>query len=301
MFAPATKKNLKLRCAIFGPSGSGKTFSALRIATGIAKAASGKIAVIDTERGSASKYSDRFKFDVCELPTFTVDSYVQAITEAGRAGYNVLIIDSMSHAWEELLQEVEKIAQTRFRGNTWSAWSEGTPIQRKFIDAILDFPGHIISTMRSDTEWAVENQNGKNKPVKVGLKPRQGKGIEYEFDLLMEGSPDHVFVVSKDRTGKFQDEMIAKPGEEFGEKLAAWLGEGVAAPAKEIPAPAQSQLPSSAPSPLDQLKAAIVANNISEDTQVKWCGFFKVDCIENMTAEHIAKILKKIESTKKAA
>jgi len=50
-FQPATKAQAKLKAALFGPAGSGKTFSALRIATGIG----GRIAVIDTERGSARK------------------------------------------------------------------------------------------------------------------------------------------------------------------------------------------------------------------------------------------------------
>ena len=61
-FKKATKEKAKLRLAVFGVSGSGKTFSALRIAKGLG----GKIAVIDTERNSACKYSDRFDFDVCD-------------------------------------------------------------------------------------------------------------------------------------------------------------------------------------------------------------------------------------------
>ena len=74
-FAKATKEQAKLRLAIFGPSGSGKTFTSLRLATGIG----GKIAFIDTERGSASKYSDRFEFDVLELPNHHIDTYIAAI------------------------------------------------------------------------------------------------------------------------------------------------------------------------------------------------------------------------------
>jgi hypothetical protein len=222
MFSKATKKKCKLRCAIFGPSGSGKTFSALRIAKGIG----GKIAVIDTETGSASKYADRFEFDVCELEDRTIPGYVKAISSA--KGYDVLLIDSLSHGWAELLQQVEKLAQAKFKGNTWSAWSEGTPLQRSLIDAILSFPSHILATMRSKTEWTTEQgNNGRSRPVRVGLTPEQGKGIEYEFDLLLELSTEHVANVIKDRTGKFQDALIDKPGEKFGQQLAAWLEEGV--------------------------------------------------------------------------
>jgi len=226
-FKKASKSQAKLRAAFFGPSGSGKTFTSLRVATGMG----GKIAVIDTERGSASKYADRFDFDVLDLPDSRIDTYIQAMHAAAQGGYNVLIIDSMSHGWKSLLDEIDRLAKSKYKGNTWSAWSEGTPKQQKFIDALLHFPGHIIATIRSKTEWMTEDAgNGKSRPVRVGLAPEQGKGIEYEFDLLMEISTDHIANVIKDRTGKYQDQTIDKPGEEFGKQLSEWLSDGELAP-----------------------------------------------------------------------
>ena len=233
-FTKATKSSCLLRAALFGPSGAGKTYTALRIATGLG----GRIAVVDTERGSASKYADRFGFDVLELQKPTIANYVAAIEAAAAAGYRVLVTDSLSHPWHELLQEVDRLASAKYQGNTWSAWSEGTPKQRRLIDAILGFPGHVIATMRSKTEWSVESgKGGKTKPVRVGLAPEQGKGIEYEFDLLLELSQDHIGQVVKDRTGKFQDQILDKPGEDFGQALAAWLSTGPAPvrPAAAIP------------------------------------------------------------------
>lgn len=227
MFKKALKSQARLRAALFGPSGAGKTFTALRIATGIG----GRIAVIDTERGSASKYSDRFHFDVCELAkpeNRSIAGYCEAIKAAGEAGYDVLIIDSLSHGWQELLEQVDQIAKARYRGNSWSAWSEATPQQRNLVDAILGYPGHVLATMRSKTEWqTASDAGGKSRPVRVGLAPEQGKGIEYEFDLLVELSTDHIANVIKDRTGQFQDKLIDKPGEKFGRELAAWLSDGV--------------------------------------------------------------------------
>lgn len=220
-FKKATKEQAKLRLALFGVSGSGKTYTALRIATGLG----GKIAVIDTERNSACKYSDRFDFDVCNATKPSIENLKMFIEEA--KNYDVLIIDSMTHAWLELLQEVERVAKTKFGGNTWSAWSEGTPKQMSLINALLDFPGHIIATMRVETNWTtVTNDKGKVVPVRVGEAPKQGKGIEYEFDMLMQISPEHDALVLKDRTGKYQDEVIALPDERFGEELANWLKEG---------------------------------------------------------------------------
>lgn len=226
-FRKATKAQAKLRAAIFGPSGAGKTFTSLRVATGLG----GRIAVIDTERGSASKYSDRFDFDVLELEDQSIQGYVDAIRLAAESGYAVLVIDSLSHGWQTLLEEVEKLAKAKYRGNTWSAWSEGTPLQRKLVQAILTFPGHVIATMRSKTEWTTVDNNGKKTPQRVGLAPEQGKGVEYEFDLLVEISTEHIANVIKDRTGKFQDRLIEKPDEKFGRDLAAWLADGVPAPA----------------------------------------------------------------------
>lgn len=233
-FKKATKAQAKLRAAVFGPSGAGKTFTSLRVATGLA-GAGGRIAVIDTERGSASKYADRFAFDVLELEDQSIDGYVAAIREAGAAGYTVLVIDSLSHGWQTLLEEIEKLAKAKYRGNTWSAWSEGTPLQRRLVQAILAYPGHVLATMRSKTEWTtVDDGRGKKSPQRVGLAPEQGKGVEYEFDLLVEISTDHIANVIKDRTGKFQDKLLDKPGEDFGRELAAWLSDGDPAPAKPV-------------------------------------------------------------------
>jgi hypothetical protein len=237
-FKKATKAQANLHAALHGPSGAGKTFTSLRVGTGLAGGR--PIAVIDTERGSASKYADRFSFDVLELEDQSIDGYVAAISEAAKAGYAVLIIDSLSHGWQTLLEEVEKLAKAKYRGNTWSAWSEGTPHQRRLVQAILNYPGHVIATMRSKTEWTTVDNNGKKTPQRVGLAPEQGKGIEYEFDLLVEISTEHIANVIKDRTGKFQDKLIDKPGEDFGRQLAAWLSDGLPSPVAPAPEPART-------------------------------------------------------------
>jgi hypothetical protein len=250
-FQPAQKSKCKLRCAIFGPSGSGKTMSALRIATGMG----GKIAVIDTEFGSASKYADRFKFDAVNLDSPNIDTYIQAMDIAAKAGYEVLIIDSASHGWQELLTAIDQLAKTKYKGNSWSAWCEGTPKQREFVNAIQSYPGHVIATMRSKTEWQTETNNGgKMRPIRVGLTPEQGKGIEYEFDMLIELNVEHACQVIKDRTGKYQDKIIDKPGEDFGKELVAWLNNGAEVKTNFVPAQAPQQ-PAQAQPPAPQASA----------------------------------------------
>lgn len=272
-FKKATKAQANLHAAIFGPSGAGKTFTSLRVATGLA--AGSPIAVIDTERGSASKYADRFSFDVLELEDQSIDGYVAAISEAAKGGYKVLVIDSLSHGWQSLLEEVEKLAKAKYRGNTWSAWSEGTPHQRRLVQAILNYPGHVIATMRSKTEWTTVDNNGKKTPQRVGLAPEQGKGVEYEFDLLVEISTEHVANVIKDRTGKFQDKLIDKPGEDFGKQLAAWLADGLPSPVASGQTPATAAVATGGTGggqPVEEPLVFKIAAHIAQATSVRTLG-----------------------------
>jgi hypothetical protein len=247
-FKQAERTRLWLRCALFGPSGSGKTMTALRMAKGIAGIMGLPFAVIDTEARSASKYADRFTFGVDDLADKTIDHYLVSMDEAYKAGYQILVIDSLSHAWRELTEEVDRITQASAGKNSFLSWAKVNPKQKRLIEAILNYPGHIIATMRSKTEWVIgEGRNGKTSPEKLGLAPEQGKGIEYEFDLLVELNQRHQGIVTKDRTGKFQDEVIDKPGEDFGAALYGWLSGGaVSLPEPQPLTPSEPEAKSSA-------------------------------------------------------
>lgn len=223
-FTKATKAKQKLRLAIDGVSGSGKTFTALSIASGLSE----KIAVIDSEHGSSELYADRFSFDVMKLQKFQIEDYTGALYEAAANGYQVCIIDSTSHAWDALVERVERIASQKYSGNTFRAWGEGTPLQRKLIEAMLSYPGHLIVTCRSKTEYSVDKdeKSGRTTVRKVGTAAVQRQGFEYEFTMAMTMDANHVGLVTKDRTGKFQDMFIEKPGKELGEQLLDWLNTG---------------------------------------------------------------------------
>jgi hypothetical protein len=267
-FKKADKKQAKLRCSVFGPSGAGKTMTSLRIANGFVKAGlQSRIAFIDSERGSASKYADRFDFDILELEKKSVMDYTNAIKLAAENKYQILIIDSLSHAWQELIEEIDKLANIKYKGNTWRAWSEGTPKQRLLIDAIINYPGHVIATIRSKTEWEV----GDDKKVRrVGLSPEQGKGIEYEFDMLMEISVDHYATIIKDRTGKYQDAIIKNPDEAFGSELINWLNSGSAIPLPEAEVKKQDA-PAQTPQPIQPAKSPIEQTYSKFKTAISEC------------------------------
>lgn len=229
-FQKATKKQAKLRMCIEGLSGSGKTFTALSIAKHF-----GRVAVIDTERGSASKYADEFDFDVLELESFSPDDYIRAMIDAHNAGcYDVLVIDSLSHAWagkDGALEQVDNAKSRSQSGNSFAAWKDVTPKWNKLIDVITRIPLHVIGTLRQKTEYVIEvNDKGRQAPKKVGLAPIFREGSEYEFDVVSVMDREHHFIVEKSRCRSLQDKVFFKPeGKEIADELLAWLGSGEAA------------------------------------------------------------------------
>ena len=222
----ARRSATKLRLLLTGPSGAGKTWGALQIANGMG----GKTVVIDTEEGSSDLYDHLHDFDVIDLrPPFSPERYIEAIKAAEEAGYEVIVIDSVTHCWSGpggCLEILEDVAKAQFRGNTWSAFSVITPRWRAFVDAILRSPAHVICCGRSKTETAQVDDHGKKKVAKLGMKLEARDGLEFEFtcvlDLIHDG---HYATVSKDRTGLFAgDPKPITPA--TGERLAAWLAGG---------------------------------------------------------------------------
>jgi len=224
MFKKAQKQKSKLRLGIDGPSGSGKTWGALAIASAFGD----KIAVIDTECGSASLYSDHFDFDVLELrDDFAPERYVEAIRMAEKAGYDVLVIDSISHEWEGVGGCLD--IQNRL-GGRYTDWAKVTPRHDLFVNALVSSSLHIIVTLRTKTEYIIEkNQHGKDTPRKVGTAPKQRDGLEYELTAVFNLCPQHIASVSKDRTGLF-DGKDFRLDASVGRELLAWLDSGIAPP-----------------------------------------------------------------------
>lgn len=253
-FQKATKEKALLRLALTGPSGSGKTYTALLLAQSLG----GKVAVIDTERGSASKYADLFDFDVVELDHFSPREYVTMIKAASQNGYDILIVDSLSHAWSGtggVLEIVDKETARSKSNNSYLAWAKGTPQHNALVDAILNAPVHIIGTMRSKTEYVLEaDKNGKLSPRKVGLAPIQRDGMEYEFDVVGEMDIDNTMLIQKTRCPGLAHGVYPKPGPEVAEILRDWLTDG-ADPAPR-PAPAQPEPPDDQPRPRTPSKPA---------------------------------------------
>lgn len=229
-FTPATKEQSKARIALAGPPGSGKTYTALTLAVGLGD----RVALIDTERGTASKYADEFTFNTLQLTSFEPQVLVDALAAAGNAGYDVVIVDSMSHFWSGeggMLEQVDAAAKRSGGGNNFAGWKEARPMERRMIDALLSYPGHVIVAMRTKTEYVVETDNrGKSAPRKVGLKPEQRDGIEYEFDIVGDLDLENTLTISKSRARPLSGKLVPKPGLDFADEVRAWLGDGKPAP-----------------------------------------------------------------------
>jgi len=243
----ATKKAAKLRAAFIGLSGGGKTWKSLALATALGQ----RIVVIDTERGSASKYANDFAFDVLELETFAPATYVEAIGACVAEGYEVIVIDSLSHAWmgkDGALETVDKIAK-RQGGGSFNAWRDVTPMHNALVDTILRANAHVIVTMRAKTEFVQEKDERSGKTVvrKVGLAAVQRDGMEYEFDVVADVDQEHNAIITKTRCSALADAVIPPQSDALARTLKTWLTDG--APAEQASPPAPSAAPAAAAAP----------------------------------------------------
>lgn len=216
------RKRAKIKMALQGSAGSGKTYSSLLLAKGLTKGDFSKVAIIDTECGSADLYAHLGQYNVLTLkPPFTPENYIKAIEVCEKANMEVIIIDSISQCWDELLDFHSKLA-----GNSFTNWSKITPRHKAFVDKILQVEAHVIATMRTKQDYVLNQKNGKYVPEKVGLKAVQRDGIDYEFTLVFDIDIKHFVTASKDRTGLFMDKPEFYINPSTGEKLLKWCNSG---------------------------------------------------------------------------
>lgn len=231
-FIKAERSNCKIKMAIQGPSGSGKTYSSLLMAYGLTKDWS-KIAVLDTENGSANLYSHLGKYSVLNLKApYTPEEYIDAIETAVKQGFECLIIDSLSAEWNGVGGVLD--IHSNIPGNSFTAWAKVTPRHNAFVQAILQSNIHIIGTMRSKTDYVLSEKNGKQVPEKVGMKPVQREDSEYEFTVVFELNQKHQANVGKDRTGLFSKRHELFLTAEVGEEISQWCKINDEAPAEII-------------------------------------------------------------------
>lgn len=226
MLRKATRTKAKIRLGLSAVSGGGKTYSAILIAKGLSNNDLSKVAIIDTENGSADLYAHLGNYNVLTLSApYTPERYVEAIKTCEEAKMNVIIIDSITHEWNGKGGILE--IHSSMTGNSFTNWSSLTPRHQKFIDAILQSSCHVITTVRRKQDYDLsKDSNGKTKVEKAGLKEETREGFEYELTANLELDIKHNATALKDRTGLFMDQPQFTPSEETGKKLLAWCEKG---------------------------------------------------------------------------
>jgi len=219
----AHRKQAKIKLALQAPSGGGKTYSALLLASGMTGWP--KIAVIDTENHSADLYAHLGDYNVLLLSKpFNPERYISAIETCEQAGMEVIIIDSITHEWEGSGGILD--LHGNMPGNSFTNWSKMTPRHNAFVQKILESPCHIISTIRTKTDYVLSEKNGKMVPEKVGLKGITRDGMDYEFTIVFDLDLKHNASASKDRTGLFMDRPEAIITQEHGRRILQWCNKG---------------------------------------------------------------------------
>mgnify|MGYP006921350367 CR=1 FL=1 len=222
----ATRKQVKLRVGLSAVSGGGKTMSALLLAYGMTNDWS-KIAVIDTENGSASLYSHLGEFNTIDLSApFSPERYIECIKACEDAGMEVIIIDSITHEWDGKGGIID--ISNSMTGNSFTNWAKLTPRHDAFINSILQSKCHIISCVRRKQDYEMtKDKDGKIKVEKAGLKEITREGFEYELTLNFNLEINHHATASKDRTGLFMDKPEFIITSETGKALINWCNDGV--------------------------------------------------------------------------
>lgn len=234
-FKRAERNRCKIKLAIQGPSGSGKTYSALLVAYGLTQDWS-KIAVIDSENGSANLYADLGEYSVLTLTQpYSPESYCDALDLAVKSGFECVVIDSLSHEWNGQGGVLD--IHSNIPGNSFTAWAKVTPRHNTFVQAVLQCNAHVIGTMRSKTDYVLTEKNGKQVPEKVGLKAVQREDAEYEFTIVFELNQRHLATVGKDRTGLFRSKPELMLNDTVGREIAQWCNAGgTITPVEVLPA-----------------------------------------------------------------
>lgn len=222
----AKRHQVKLRLGLSGASGFGKTYSALLLAYGITGDWS-KVAIIDTENGSASLYSHLGGYNVLTLTEpYTPERYIQAIEACELSNIEVIIIDSITHEWSGKggCLEIHESLGGRFQD-----WSRVSPRHQSFIDKILNSNCHIITSVRRKVDYSMDSDsNGKSKVIKHGTKEITREGFEYELTANFEIINDkHLCKASKDRTGLFSESPEFIISTQTGKKLIEWCNSGI--------------------------------------------------------------------------
>ena len=289
----AEKRKLALKILLSGAAGSGKTYSALRLATGIINKTGGEIYLINTEGDRGEMYGNKFNYNIIDLPEpRSPENYMEAIQYCVDNGASVIIIDSLSHEWNYLNEQVNNMP-----GNSFNNWGKQKPRHRKLVDFIVETKVHLIATGRGKDEYVMENdeKTKKTQIKKVGVGVQQEKDTEYEYMVTFNIAQDtNVATAMKDNSGLFTnkyDVLTEKDGEALydwangGEERIPTLEEKLRPLQKQVTDTAVKKGGSKNPSVVEVLKKYGIIN--------------PSDCLDEEKLNNTLKELEKIENKEK--
>lgn len=223
----AVRPAMKGRMMLSGPSGAGKTYTALSIASKLGD----KTLVIDTEKESALTYADTFQFTHLRWePPFDPRELAKTLTDCD--GFDVVIVDSLSHFWQKQGGTLD-IADGRFTG-----WKDARPVQEEMVEAILSCPAHVVLCVRSKQKHTQEqDERGKHVVRKLGVGTIQDDTLDYEMNVACEMDLEHNLTVAKSRTTALPVGRLYRPQQvdDMASTYAVWLASGQASGERSVP------------------------------------------------------------------
>lgn len=228
----ADRSTTYVKAILTGAPGGGKSWTALNLASYLAShgeppspSLAKKVCLIESEnRGREYAGGRPFYFSIEELTNFSPDDWMRSIQEAKRLGFTALVLDSLSDEWRG---RGGCSALAEEKGGTYAAWGHVKLQHWRLIEAIQDYPGHVLVTVRSKPGIDLEIVNGKRVPVARGLEPIQEDGfcyrLSHSWDMVSIEGRGAVLKVRKSVAPSIPMEgEYEKPGREFAQLLLDW-------------------------------------------------------------------------------
>lgn len=226
LFQEASNRQAFLKCGVLGFAGAGKTFTTAQIAVGLHKhiKSDKPVFFVDTETG-ADYVLPLFQEAGIKLMTAKTRAFsklLELVDHAEKEG-SILIIDSISHFWTELLEAF--MAKKKINRLLFQHWQPIKQEWRVYTDKFINSKLHIIMCGRAGWEYDFrQDDEGVNELIKTGTKMKAETEMGFEPSLIIEmehiksetgriGSGlIHRGWIIKDRTNRIQGKFFDNPG-----------------------------------------------------------------------------------------
>jgi len=236
-FKKASPQQARLKVSMYGGPGSGKTFTTLLFAEGLAAVRGGRIAYVDTERGTdfyakaAKRPAHPEAFDFDALYTRSLADTVREIKALDPKEHPVVVIDSISHLWQAAIEAYEG-RRTSIDSIPIQAWGKIKKPYKDLVDHLMASMQDVFVLGRQKNVFST-GADGEFRKEGVAMKAEGDTQYEPHVCLHMEAKLDqrdptrsaYLMYVEKDRTGVLSGRTIANPTFKTIEPMLSLLGE----------------------------------------------------------------------------